>query len=652
MAVELTLEKVLADFKRAYEHKKKFLDEAQEDYEFALGKQWDDKNFKDQMDIGVRPLTINKIRPNIQLLSGHESQNRSDFRAFPEGQEDSVVAEIATSLMKNVMKNAHGDYKVSETFEDGITCGECYLEPYLDYSQEYEDPEDMMYGLFRLKKANYFNLFPEPGFQEYDMSDARYICKVTYDVTEDDLLSLFPAKEKEIEAAKGKGKLNLDTVAPGTTGSTLQKKGYKDSNGNLAEDDTEPLYDLLEYYYRKFVEKYYVADPRFKKLKLAKSKEEANAYVENANQDRAEEEKASVVKKMVPQIWVCSVIGGMDEELDKKLAWTFPKWKGYPFIPYFAYRTTAPLRDDCRHLAIQGIARSMKDLNRELNKRRTQELKILNTTANSGWLAEDMSLVDEDQWKTFGSTPGVLLKYKKGSPPPQKIQPSQLSQGHAQLAAEHSEDMKQSSGINADLLALQEGGTDSGRAIALRQKQGMVMVQKLFDNLSQTKRLLGRLILSQLSEIYNMDSAIRVLGDAFLTENFSVPVMQPIIDPASGQPIIGPDGQPAQGPVIDPNTGQPQMQIDKNAVVQTFTRVLVDTELGKYDVSIGEAASSETVRFGNYMTLLDMAKNGIPVPPDVLVDESMISSGSKAKIQKAIQAANAQQQAGAGGKRN
>lgn len=648
----LTVAQVLKCFKRAYEYKKRFLDEAQEDYEFTLGKQWDDKSFQEQMAVGVRPLTINKIRPNIQLLTGTESQNRSDFKAYPEGGEDSVLAEIATALLKNVMKMAHGDYKISEQFEDGLICGECYLEPFLDYSEETEDPEDMLYGTLKLKKVDYFNLFPEPNFKEYDMSDCRYIDKITYDLTDEDLISLFPDKEKEIEAAEGKGKINIDSIGGDRNGfgGEIQRKGYNDQGGKLGDEPTEPLFDLLEHYYRKYVEKYYVADPKMQKMKQAKNKAEADNYVKVTNSGRNNGELAVVLKKLVPQIWVCSIIGGCNDVLDDRPAWTFPKWKSYPFVPYFAYRTTAPLPEASRHLAVQGIARTMKDLNRELNKRRTQELKILNTSANSGWQAEDQSLVDEDAWKKFGSTPGVILKHKKGSPMPTKIQPTQLSQGHAQLAQEHSDDMKQSSGINADLLAMQESGVDSGRAIALRQKQGMVMVQKLFDNLSQSKRLLGRLVLSQLSEIYNIDDVVRVMGEAWIQENFSEPVMGPAIDPNTGAPMLDQTGQPMMVPQMDPMTGQPQMQVNQKAVVQTIAKVLTDAELGKFEVAIGEAANSETVRYANYLTIQDMAQHGVPIPPDVLVDESPISQSSKAKIQKSIQQMNAAAAAGGGKK--
>ena len=72
-----------------------------------------------------------------------------------------------------------------------------------------------------------------------------------------------------------------------------------------------------------------------------------------------------------------------------------------------------------------------------------------------------------------------------------------------------------------------------------------------------------------------------MLGEAFITENFSRPAMAP---------VPGPDGQPVMGPKINPMTGQPQMEIDPERLLQTLTKVLEDTSLGKYDIAVGESA--------------------------------------------------------------
>ena len=118
-----------------------------------------------------------------------------------------------------------------------------------------------------------------------------------------------------------------------------------------------------------------------------------------------------------------------------------------------------------------------------------------------------------------------------------------------------------------------------------------------------------------------------MLGEAFITENFSRPVMAP---------VPGPDGQPVMAPQVGP-MGQPQMEIDQERLLQTLTKVLEDTSLGKYDIAVGESATNETVKYANYTTLLDMASKGVPIPPDVLVDESQISNASKQKIRTAIE---------------
>ncbi len=610
------LKRILADFRRAYEYKKDLLEMMQEDFEFALGKQWDDNDVETLRDRGVRALTINKIRPIVKLMVGLEAQNRSDIKAFPEGAEDSITAEIATRLYKNVMKRSKGDYKVSEMFGDGIIGGEGWLEPWMDYTN------DLLNGELKWRKVDYYNVFPDPSSREYDLSDAEYVSKVTYDLTADQLVQLYPEKEKEIRVMSAGGKIELQALdqVRDASGVVRQTTGYEQEEASAFGDDpTVPTFDLLEHYYKKYVPRWYVIDLALGSYKLADNEEEAKKYVEFAGVDGSKTAKA--IKKVVPEIWVCSMTGGLDEYLYEGPAWTYPKWKSYPLFPYWCERIVTRLSKTAQTLGIQGFTRGLKDLNREINKRRTQELLHLNSTANSGWISEEGAFTDEGMVKKFGSTPGVIITHKKGTPKPERIYPMQLSTGHAQLADQANQDIKEA-GVNADLLALQEGGQASGRAIALRQKQGLVMVQGVFDNLSQTKKNIGLFVLSQLSEIYTTDEVIRVLGNAFIKENFSEPVM--VADPVTGQP----------GPQLDPS-GELVMQVNPETVSTTINAILNDTEMGKYDVAVGEAISSDTIKFANYLMLTEMAQSGLPVPPDVLVDESNLPEASKKKIREA-----------------
>ena len=618
---------VLSHFKRAYESKEKWIKCALEDIEFSLGKMWDDNDVAELEKVAVRPLTINKIRPNIFLLTGIESQNRTDWKAFPKGEEDGIKAEIATGLLKNVADCSDLEYVQSEQFEEALMTGECYIEPYLDYSK------DIINADLQFKKTSATQIFPSPGYTKYDLSDAPYVCKLTQDLTEDQIVELFPEKENHIRNLTAtqidlKTWNNLKTI-PHQQGTDYPTDG-SGSTFNAADGTIEgKKYDLLEYYYKKYVKRTIIVDKKLKKIVPVEDEEQAIQYVETANQ--TEPDSAMLRYQMIPEIRLCSIVG--NDILSDDTCWSYPRWSSYPIIPLFVYRSTAPIRST--EYLVQGITRGLKDVNRDYNKRRTQELRILNSSANSGWQYEEGTLSPEQEanYAKFGSSPGVQLVHRQGKLAPVKVLPTPLSQGHAQLAAERTQEMKELSGINADLLAMQEGQS-SGRAIMLRQKQGLVMVQRIYDNNARTKKILAKFALSQLSEIYDVESAMRVMGDKWVQDNFGEPQFKTEINPMTGQP--------EQIPIMNGN--KPELKMTPQALQQAqgvFNAVLNDSNILKYDVSVGEGVYAETAKAGNYLELQGMIEKGVPIPPDVLVDESSINASSKDRIKKALQSQQA-----------
>lgn len=647
---KLTPEKILEDFKISYANREKWIIVAREDMEFSLGKQWDDADVAALDAVAVRALTINKIRPNIFLLTGIQSQNRSDFKAYPEGQEDGILADLTSSLLKHTVKVSDMEYKHSEQFEEGITSGECYLEPYLDYDESLVNPD------LKWKKVGGTQIFPGK-FCEYDMSDARYVCKLVPSLTKDDLLELFPEDETKINniAVRTIDTTYFNAVKATSEAQQQLNDNYHNKKGSFNSSSLDVptvTYDMIEYYYKKLVRKSIVIDKAQKRMVVADDEDKAAEFHRIAN-ERAPG-SAELKYRMVPEIWMAQMVG--DTILTDEVAWFYPRWKKYPFIPYFAYRVTMDVTNT--ELLVQGIVRSQKDLNRDYNKRRTQELRHLNQSANSGWQMEEGSVSDEDAYRKFGAAPGVILKYKQGRPAPVKITPTPLSQGHVQVAGERAQEMKDASGINADLLAMNEAQA-SGKAITLRMNQGMVMVQKLFDNNSRTKRLLAQLIMSQFGELYDVEKVMRVMGDKWILDNFGMPVMQPMlqpqVNPMTGQPFMDPaTGQPAMAPVIDPATGQPKQipildesgkpalemtpQADKN-VRDVINHLLNDPSVVKYDINVGETIAAETLQYANYMMLQEMVKTGAPIPPEELIDASTLNPATKNRIKKSIEAA-------------
>lgn len=664
---KLTIDSSMADFKRAYAAKRKLIEREREDFLFALGDQWTKEEKNSLQKANIKPVVDNRIAPLIYLVTGLQRQNRTDFKAFPEGEEDGLKSEIATALFKHASKGSDFPFKFSEQFKNGVTCGEDHLEPYLDWTQNILNAKAGWRGL----PGNC--VFPDPSAKEYDFSDGRFVYKITRDLSKDDLIALFPEKESVIKKAKG-GKIDFNAVMSNSEKHSQGRDYPKSGDSEDEDEDEDECFDLIERYYKKWVTKYFVGDKQTGELKESESKELAEGFIAEYEtgiqqnqmayeQALAEAQMAQaqgiqaemppappqqmpgrfvVLPRKVAEIWCFAHTPSIDKPLADELAWFYPKWKKFPIIPYFARFSTAPLEGDDRHLLIQGVTYGLKGSQEKHNKSEVLMLRHLNASTNSGWLTEEGSWVDPIKVEEAGSNPAVNLEYKQGRPKPERIYPMALSQAHAQLSEMSAESIKSQSGINADLLAAQEGGTDSGRAIALRTKQGLVMVQEMFDNASRTQMIAGKFLLSQLGELYDTETAKKVLGEAFLIKNFPPPMM--LVEDAMGNPMMDDQtGEPQQQPMPGKD-GQP-MKYDEQLAEVAIGEVLAG-DLGEYDVSIGESVASETMRIANSMELKDFASTfpGL-LPPELFIEESALPQSTKNRAMNAIKQQQAMMQA-------
>lgn len=629
----------------SYEAFKTLQKEIKDDFRFVQGEQWDPSDVQTLGNRGVKALTINKIKPIIKLITGIERQSRSDQKAYPEGGEDQITADISTRLLKNTSKLSKVEVKQSEQFKSGSIGGICYLEPYMDYTY------DLIHGSLKFKKLSALDAFPDPDAKEYDLSDGKFFCKVTRSLTKDELKELFPEQEKKIEEL-GIGTVNWDDINVNIV--QIETGEDYDDQGMGYKDKKKGIYDLVECYYKEMTKKYFVAIPEQGLIEEMPGKKEAEATVEQLASQGAE---ATVITKMIPVIRHARVVG--PELMTDEVAWSYPAWKYYHFMPFWCEHNTEEIGG--KEILIQGIVRTIKDLQEEFNKRRTQELQHLNSSSNSGFIVKKNALDDQNlsRLKTHGSSPGLVIEADDPANV-SRITPMPLSQGHAQLAAENQQDLKEASGVNPDLLA-SDSKSQSGRAILLKQRQGLSMIQEMLDNFSETKRLIGQFMLSQLKEIYTVDSAMKVLGDAWIAENFTVPINivlgralakeeqgGQLTDVEERVVVSYPNADP-RVPVQDED-GNLATMVDMDSAIQTVNKVLNDSELGKYDVAIGEGPYAETIRMANFLDLKELATQGMPIPPEVLIEMSLIPEGQKKSIKEALaaqqQALAAQQQVG------
>ena len=183
-----------------------------------------------------------------------------------------------------------------------------------------------------------------------------------------------------------------------------------------------------------------------------------------------------------------------------------------------------------------GFVRNLKNPQKELNKRRTQELHILNTSGNSGGWIENgaMTPEQEDEFKRMGNVPGHYQTVNPGALTGGKIQERQPKQPPtAIINAENqaTNDLTAISGINEQLLGTDIPNSASGRAIELRQKQASTHLAVVFDSLRRAKKRIAYLLWGKrghagiIPQYYTAEKAYKIQGEngqQWVTEPFSV----------------------------------------------------------------------------------------------------------------------------------
>jgi hypothetical protein len=175
---------------------------------------------------------------------------------------------------------------------------------------------------------------------------------------------------------------------------------------------------------------------------------------------------------------------------------------------------------------------------------------------------------------------------------------------------------------------LQGRGTEdqSGRAIIAQQQAGMAEENDLFDTHNDFKLRVYRAMWFRAKQFWTEPKYIRITDKPDAFRFIHLNQQQPVMDPMTGQPQMGPDGQPVM-------------------------QMVPGTELAKMDadITLHAAPESLTLQHEEFVQLADMAKSGVPIPPDVLLEASQIrdkeklakriqeEGGAQAKLQQAAQ---------------
>jgi len=577
------IKRKVAQYENAWSHEEESIQRGQESVRFREGDQWPDEARKKLSDKDRACLTINQVAPMIETLSGIYRRNRTDLRAYPNENGDADIATVLTYAMKNVLTLNHFDAEDTEAFEDMVVAGRGLLELYPDFDADIE-------GQLKITHRPWDMAIFGPHLRK-DLGDCEYFFYWSWQ-SKDRLTNLYPEFKDEISAMFGR----LEQFGLGHT--------------DLSDMDN-PLTDSL------------FADPKTREIKLLECEEKVyyrlKVYVDPSTGGAASEyDIPKSLRNHLKSIGLLRLVEQRKHRIRRTILAgdivlednyvnrpTPPLATGpsFPVFPYYSYK---------RGARFEGKVERTKDPQREINKRRSQIVDIVNTSINNGWLLPKGTFSNQQQKQKFldqVSAPGFVVEIPETQNPPQKIDAGQVSPSIVQLEMNSLQSFRETSNVNVEMLGT-GSQYQSGAAMAHRLQQGLMGNEYLFDNVSQAKKRLGLELLLWIQELYTPERIARLF-----------------FNQAKLEPIFMGDQQQ-----VDPYDLQLHQQI--------VTR-LKDADLTKYDVTIGETGQSPTAQLANFELMMELAGKGVPLPPALFIELAPIPN--KERIMQMLGEASQQQ---------
>jgi hypothetical protein len=541
--------------------------------EFYCGQQWDEEVKQKLNSTSRAALTINKIETGIDDLCGFQRQNRSDFRYTPLEDGDQRKADILNIVAKDICSFSNFQMVESEVFLDICIGGLGLFHVKVDFSNNIEG--DVGITRFPWERAR---LGPH---DELDGSDREVDTKHQW-------LSLSHAKARFPEYAE-----EIDTYWD-----ALQEKPNEESfladikdpyaHGTQSSVDLSAT-DLVNVSRREvllleMLRKEYFYAP-------AMVYEPTSGVYDGLGWSKKDVKRAATIPGVItaprysPKMRKTVIVGGV-LVYDKSPA-PVPG-DTFNLIPAYGKR---------RRGRFWGKVRSAMDPQRELNKRTSQTIDIVNRMISDITYYDDSTFPDEHDKNQFirnSSTPGWTQRLTDVNKRPVRESGTQFPAEVAQLIAMADAQLTAIMNIKAQPVAT---GTDG--AILMQQVRMMLAGNEyLFDNLIKAKKQLAKLLIHYIQKYYTPKRIVRLIRKSAAKQQGS---------------MIG--GQPAE------TYSDEEIQ----ALFET-------SDLSRYDVDVSESAFSPTMRVATLLVLKELAQQGQPVPFPVIIEYMDIPQEAKDKM--------------------
>jgi hypothetical protein len=549
-----------------------YVNKAKKCEDFFAGLQWDPSDLALLKAVRRPALTINKIISTIANVMGEQIYNRTDiaFRPRNEGATQ-AVADALTKVFMQISDNNQLEWTRSDVFADGIITSRGFYDARLRFT-------DSLFGEVQVSQLNPKNVLIDCDADEYDPDKWNDVL-VTRWMSPDTIALLYSKDDAEnLKASdhsfwpynydavdRDRDRFGTQLAAP--FGGSVHEMQHLMRFVRVVERQHKTL-DVVEHF----------ASVRLGDMRPVPSSWERDriaAYL-------ATNPELVVIKKRVPRIrW--TVVADKYVLHDD---WSpYKRFTVVPFFPFFRRGKTV------------GLVENLIGPQELLNKSSSQELHVINTTANSGWKLKAGSLTNmtTGELEARGAETGLVIELQDVKDA-EKIQPNQIPTGLDRITFKAEEHIKTISGIS-DYRTGSAREDVSAKAIGKNQAAASANTAKVMDNLQRTDALLARHILDMVQEYYTEERVVNIVTDKLLNTTEQLTVNQ-----------VGPEG----------------------AIVNDLT-------LGEYVVVVTAQPERDTFEDTQFDHAIALRKEGVQLPDKYIIKSSKLRD--KGEIVQAMEAA-------------
>lgn len=543
---------------------------------YFVGEQWE-QDIADQLDQEGRPhVTINQVLSTVNAILSEHVRTRQEITFVPRsGGATELVATALAKVIKQIQYNNESKWVEQQVVADGIIEDRGYFDIRIDFS-------DNIFGEVREVALDPRDVLLDPGAKEYDPSTWSEVIRTRW--LTPDQIAVFYGEEKaeQLRTRAVSQRLSADSIE-------------WDTGTRTFGDDEEYSYVYQDEDLRA-IKRVRIIERQHKQFTRCKY------FVDPVEGDMVRVPTGWDEVKMASH----ALMFGLEiiEKPELRIRWTtsaddvllYDDWSLYnrftiiPFFPYF--RRGKPT----------GLVRHLLSPQDMLNKITSQELHVVNTTANSGWIFESGSLVnmDADDLEQIGAKTGLVLEFKRGATPPEKIQPNQIPSGLDNIATKAQIYFRNVSGIPETMVG-QQSREISGVAINQMNSAGAGSLDIVWDNLAKTRQWRAEFMLELIQQWY---TERRVLQITSLDEDGN----------EQSEELIVNDDESPEGELVN------------------------NLSLGEYSVIVTSQKNRDATMDAEFAQMIEMRDIGVAIPDWAVVQASRLEDKEEiVEVMKKIQ---------------